>query len=217
MTIYIQGCKFRDWREQEARLKSCGFTDIVPVIDESDYSKTRDEYRLIGVQRNFVKIMRMIADGEDDYPLTCQDDVFFPDPEKIRSAVERDTAFWREHEMKSILMYYCLRNAKTEKAKASWALYAKADRQGLYPLFMIFPKALAVELLKKYDEEVASEPENVVWEATPSGKKKVCGEDWFIQRYMKELNIPMYWRFPIMVKHGNEKSTLGNDGTRREW
>lgn len=212
MKAYIQTCKSRDWTKVANELKAVKCIDgITPVIDQSDYYMTRNKYRLTGCQRNYVEILRRIAEGDDEMPLIIQDDVEIIDPVMMNNCLERIG------KGRSIIMFYCLRNAQTEKAFYSGKMLNRANWRGFYPVCHIFPRETARAFLLWYDEKTRATELNVMYEKTPNGDMKVCGEDWAVQTFMKEKGIPMYWHFPLLVSHGAEKSVLGNKGSRRDW
>lgn len=212
MRAYIQSCKSRDYTPVAEQLREVEIIDsITPFIDMTDFYATRNAYRLTGCQQNYIEILKAIAGGDDPMPLIIQDDVKIIDPKLMNNCLSRIGSG------RSIIMFYCLRNSKTEEASKSGQILNRANWRGFYPVCHIFPRETAKEFLEWYYKKVENEDYHVMYEPTPSGGRKVCGEDWAVQTFMKERGIPMYWHFPLLVSHGSEKSVLGNNCSRKDW
>ena len=191
------------------RLIELGFPNVQIMTDQSDYYLTRDKYRLAGIQGNYVNILRDFLKSGEDFALICQDDI-----EVFDIAYNQVINAQSKVESESIVMFYFFKNKSTLKGKASNKKWVKSTPNGLTMQMTMVSRLFVQQLLEWYDSNTV---DGYIWETTPNDNTKVCGEDAFIQQYCKETKTPMWWHYPVLCKHGDVASSIGNGGGRTDW
>lgn len=209
LSVYVMNHKTRDGTPVKTDLENAGFENVKIMTDDSDYYKTRDVNRLKGVQSNYKNILLDFLSSDNEYALICQDDIRLMD-----NAYEQVSNAMTKQQSMSIVMFYFFKNKATIKAKNSGLKYAKSTPRGLTMQMTMVSRVFAEKLLEWHAENSI---DGYYWESTSNGGLKVSGEDAFIQEFCRKYKIPMWWHFPILCKHGDNESSLGNHGGRVDW
>lgn len=173
----------------KAELSSLGIEANL-IIDETDYYRTRNEYKYLGLNRSFFHKILGNSYDTDDWRIILQDDIELAD--QFKETIEKVL----EVAPRSVIMFY---NPTNKLFKEAWE-QKKHIIKGQYHLWVqcvAFHKDFIPPMLNWFDEHIVN------WGAD--------GEDALVQNYLSLTDQYFYAILPSLVQHtGYDKSTLGN-------